>query len=497
MGGRLPVRFAVTAIISLYTPIAGQTVRAQETPKLETLQLRLESFALGLDPAFIADTQSRRIDDMLHAKLIRGDPDGHFDGEIADSWSWTAATTLRIHLRSGLTFANGQTLTAEDAAFSICRLLQPGAPYAWLFSNVKHVLDPDQKKADCSGIRVADQFTLEIEVTGSPDRLLPALATTSAAIIPREATPGDYGSVPGAGPFALEEIAPNSRVVLKARKGGPLQPHTARVVFQFVPDDPAAAALYGAGQLDVLEISNPTLYRLMIDDRGDLRLPGRLIKKDVDQIRLLLFNWDAIGQTLGLTKETAASWTKQFGSSMDLNAIVKRFDPLLIPMPTSYFPARGEARRPVFQGQYTTSEGLTIITENDPYSDAIAAAVASSAGKVKLSYVGLTKAVLISRLIKREYQMASITLEAMMHHPAYWLSFFTPGSPFTTFGTSIDGLSDSSAAAEVIRDAHLIDEGGNWFALAQERRLIALRPGITGEAFHPTGLLNYAGIGLR
>jgi ABC-type transport system substrate-binding protein len=438
---------------------------------------------------------------MLHAKLVSSDPTGVYTGEIAESWTWTAPTTLTVRLRPGLTFSNGEPITAQDAVWSLCRLIKPTIPYYWLFSNVNHTTsEQGSERVTCTGLRARDDTTMEIEVTSDPSRLLPALASSSAAIVPASSTPGEFGAVPGAGPYVVEHIFPNSRVVLKARIGGPLRPHAERVVFQLFQDDATAAALFKAGKLDALEIYNPTLYRLLVDRSGKLTVPGRLVGANVDQVRLLIFNRAAITRALGLTENNTQRWIRSVAGNIDIDAMAQRFEPLAIPMKTSFFPARSVYARTPEREPIPAAHGeLLIITENDPYSDTIASMIPQRLNGAIVRYVGLEKAVLVSRLLKKEFDIASITLEAMMAHSAYWLSFFTPGSPFTVFGTPLEGLKEVNvtnlAALKAI--AKQIDEGGNWLMLFQERHYFAFQPRIFGETFLATGLINYATIGVR
>jgi ABC-type oligopeptide transport system substrate-binding subunit len=489
-------RLLLAALAAVSAVLTAALLWRGEPARPPGLVFRLESFAIRLDPNFIADTQSRRVIDLLHAKLVRSAPTEDFTGEIARSWSWTTPTTLRVELREGLTFSNGQPVTAADAAFSICRTLQPGSPYGWLFANVRHAPGRDGEPTECPGLRAYGQFSLEIEVTEDPSRLLPALATTSASIVPALSVPGDYGQVPGAGPYVVEQIVPGSRVVLRSRSGGAIEPGAERVTFQLL-DDPTAANLFRAGRLDALEISNPTLYRLLVRPDGQLDVPGRLISSEPHQIRLVIFNRAMIAQSLGVEEPQAAAWVAAFRASIDVEALAQRFSPLLIPMHTAYFPARDLVARVHRTAEMPPLRGrITIVTENDPFSDAIAAALARRVAGVELSYVGFEKSVMVSRLINRQYDIIALTLEAVANHPSYWLSFFTPGSAFTLFGEAIEGLDLSHDAPAARRNAEMVDRHGNWLVLARERRFVALQPRIGGEAFHATGLLNYANMGV-
>jgi hypothetical protein len=485
----------VVAIVALGVARIGFGVGGKDE---QQLNFRLESFNVGLDPAFLSDTQSRRLVDMLHAKLLTMDEKGNVAGEIADQWTWTNDTTLRVRLRSGLTFSNKSAVTSSDVVYSLCRLLQPGAPYGWLFSNIRHTAGATGQAAQCGGLKALDPLNLEIEVTSDPARLVPALATSAAAIIPANAVPGEYKSVPGAGPYEIDEIVANARVVLKARSGGALAPKSKRAVFQLVQDDAAAATLFKAGKLDAIEIGNPILRGLLVSDRGALAVPGRLVETDAHQVRLLIVNNAGIAKSLGVDESQAGQFARGFTETVDVNAIAGKFPSLAIPMQTSYFPARAYAKRPKLGEVAPVLQGrIQVISENDPYSDAIASLLPSRIGGVEISKVGLEKSVLISRLLSKDYDIASITLEAVMNHPAYWLAFFQPGAPFTVFGKGLEGLQVDKADEAINRvNAEIIDTKGNWLGLFQERRLMALQPKVTGETFLQTGLVNFATIGV-
>jgi len=486
--------FAKTLVFA----VVAFTICSHVVAAKEMLTYRLESFAIRLDPASISDTQSRRVADMLHAKLVSMDTDRIISAELAEEWHWMSPNILRVKLRDGYTFSNGQKVISTDVIYSLCRLVQPGVPYGWLFENLKHTFAADRTSVMCGGLREIDPSTLEIEVTGDSGRLLPALASTMAAIIPNGSVPGGYGVTPGAGPYEISSILANSRIVLKSRPGGPIPPRASQIVFQLVQDDALAATMFKNGRLDAIEISNPTLYKLLIGSDGKLRSVGQLFGKSTDQIRLLIFNKIAIARSLGVNSESVEAWIQAYKESIDNQGLAKRFSPLAIPIGTSYFPGKDVATRAHFQGAIPQANGhLTIIGENDPYSDSIASALPHRLGRVDLKYIGVDKAVLISRLIGKEYEVASITLEAMLADPAYWLAFFQPGSPFNVFGTPIDGLRINQARdhAEDRHNARLIDEQGNWYILFQERRFLALRPSIIGASFLATGLPNYARLG--
>ena len=137
---------------------------------------------------------------------------------------------------------------------------------------------------------------------------------------------------------------------------------------------------------------------------------------------------------------------------------------------------------------------LTIVTEPDAYSDLIAASMPRKLGNVRIGYKGVDKGLLISALLKGEYEIAVVPIEATLRSPAFWKSFFTPGSPYSAFGKPIAGLEnvDVSAPEGAFRAASKIVAQGNWVAIIREQRIQALAAGVSGIAHSASGQTNYA-----
>jgi hypothetical protein len=316
--------------------------------------------------------------------------------------------------------------------------------------------------------------------------------------VPAGSKPEAFGVVPGAGAYEVEEVLPNARVVLKQRAGGAFEAKSPRVVFQYVQDDAAAAALFKAGTLDVLEIATPMLQRQIVGADGKLTVPGRLVEADIQQIRLLIFNRAAIAKALSVPESDVQEWIKGLPAAITSDLFQKRFGSFAIPIGTSYFPARKVyAREPLSGAPRKLSGKLLVVTDNDVFSDAIASVLPRELNGVTIDHVGLEKSVSLSRFLKQDYEINLTGLEAVSSHNGYWQSFFTPGSPFARFGEPLDGLKavDTGNEEALRHNAKLIDEKGNWLILFQQKHFYAFQPGISGERFLATGHLTYARIG--
>ena len=168
------------------------------------------------------------------------------------------------------------------------------------------------------------------------------------------------------------------------------------------------------------------------------------------RFRILIVNRDQLMQK-GFSETQTQTFISAYSNEIDRNQIAnvtKGFAwPLLSPFPpASLFcssqtaPCRSldsmlvKVDREPQDADSLPPARLTILTEPDPYSDLIAALLPKSIGKVSIDYKGMAKATLLDALIKGEFDIASILIEATISSSEFWRSFFTPGNPFTVFG---------------------------------------------------------------
>ena len=477
-----------------------------------TISLRMTSFTPVLHPHKLAESDSRRIASALHVGLIARDNDGSFHPRLAKSWRRRGERTFVFELEDNLTFSNGHPVTARDVVESLCRLQQPGSPYAWVLASLRHEATEDGTRVKCTGLAAENDRTIAITESEDSTTLLEALASPPAWIIPADPGPErPYGVVPGAGPYEVEEIVADSRIVLKARPGGPVRPGADFMVFNYLPDDAVAAAKFRRGELDFLEVASPTLEGTLFDrsdGRPVLNAPGTMLKGPVHQMRFALINKQALIAKQGFTERQADIFVQAYKAAVDRERIMKIAGDLGKPLYTAFFPRNGKVTKPAMKDTIDVSglpvaglpvAGLTVLTASDPYSDRIAAALPSRIGNVTIDYRGTDPALLIQSLVSRDYDIASIALEAVMDSPFYWASFFRPSSPFVVFGLAIPELErvDLRTKEGLAEAQKLIDAKGNWVPLFREVRLFAVGPRIEALRFTSTGHVSFETVRIR
>jgi peptide/nickel transport system substrate-binding protein len=160
---------------------------------------------------------------VLYNCLYFYDKDGKFFADLAADMPVISDDGLvyTIPIRQGVKFHNGRELVAEDVKFTLERQLWPEV-YSWGKTYMDNVIGYDDVIAgtsqELSGIKVIDDYTVEISLKQA-QAVFPALLTMSMnAIIPKAETleaGADWGSkiVIGTGPFRFVEWVAGEKAV--------------------------------------------------------------------------------------------------------------------------------------------------------------------------------------------------------------------------------------------------------------------------------------------
>ncbi len=203
------------------------------------------------DPIKSFSTEARYMANFYEGLLRVNPPDAEeeFTPLLAESWevsddglSWT------FNLRDGVTFHDGEPLTAEAVKASIeAAADRAGASFIW---------------APLDSVEVVDDLTVTINTT-YPARVDLIAASTYAAWIvsPKalEAAAADEnyfetGIEAGTGPYVLESYTPDQEVLMSAYEdywGGWEDDQYDKVLFQIVPESVQQQQMFEGGEIDL------------------------------------------------------------------------------------------------------------------------------------------------------------------------------------------------------------------------------------------------------
>jgi len=229
-----PLRIAALLIcVALFSSCAKRETPVEEGIRTKTLIVGNGSEPADLDPHVVYTATDQRVQVALFEGLAAFDEKSGLPVPgAAERWeSSPDGLTWTFHLRAGLSWSNGDPLTADDFVQSWRRALTPAVacPNAYLFSPVKNadafnagkITDPA-----ALGFAAPDARTVTV-TTEFPTAILPLFAALPCwapvnlkvlarfdAAAKRGPAWTRPGNLVGNGPFVLAEWSPNARIVV-------------------------------------------------------------------------------------------------------------------------------------------------------------------------------------------------------------------------------------------------------------------------------------------
>lgn len=248
----------------------------QSKPPANTVVMLIESSPSNLDPRIGTDSQSARIDMLLFDTLVKHDSHFGFKPYLAKSWQTPNPDTYIFHLRSGVTFSNGQPLTSRDVKWTIESMLNG------TITTVKSA-----SYEEIASIDTPDPLTVIFHLKHPDNAFLENLSDGAIGIVPY-GSGKNFGQHPiGSGPFEFVSQSYDRDVVIRRNPHywGP-EPHIRQVRFDVVPDATTRALELEKGSADVESNALPEdTIRALKQDKN-----LRVVSEPGTEIYYLVFN---------------------------------------------------------------------------------------------------------------------------------------------------------------------------------------------------------------
>jgi peptide/nickel transport system substrate-binding protein len=236
---------------SLLAAAALAALAAAAPAQAQHLRIGLAEDPDILDPTLARTFVGRIVFASLCDKLFDIDARLNIIPQLATGFTWESPTSLRIALRQGVRFHDGEAMDAEAVKFSLERHLTMQASFRRGEIN------------SMDRVEIIDPATVRI-VLKEPFAPFVAQLTDRAGMIvsPRAAqvAGADFGRRPVcAGPFRFVERVAQDRIVVEKFDGywDAANIHLARITFQPIPDSTVRVANLQAGALDMIERVQP------------------------------------------------------------------------------------------------------------------------------------------------------------------------------------------------------------------------------------------------
>jgi len=194
----------------------------------------------------------------VYETLVKLEADNSITGLLAESWEISEdEMTYTFVLRDGLTFHNGNPLTAEDVVYSITNVLtkDPAHSFASTFEPIDEVTALDER-------------TVQLSLSRPSANLIFFLTQGQGVILDASEADAMANEPVGSGPFRFRSWAVGDSIVFERNEGywGDA-PALDTVTFRYIPDPNALSNAMLSGDLDILAgLSAPELLEAFESD---------------------------------------------------------------------------------------------------------------------------------------------------------------------------------------------------------------------------------------
>jgi len=223
-----------------------------------------------LDPHQVSDTTSAAIAVEVFSGLVSINLDLQLEPDLAERWEVSDdGKTYTFFLRREARFHDGKPVTAADVKYSLERALDPKTMSPTVDTYLDDIVGSQEKLSgkarEISGVKVLDEYTVQINIDGPKAYFLAKLTYPTAFVVDREnihSLGNEWIRQPnGTGPFKLTSYTIGEEMILERNPyfhRGPAKLERA----VFILSGGSAMAMYENGEIDITGVGLADLDRV-------------------------------------------------------------------------------------------------------------------------------------------------------------------------------------------------------------------------------------------
>ncbi|MEW6524047.1 MAG: ABC transporter substrate-binding protein [Bacillota bacterium] len=259
---------ACSTLIGNWVPATDSRINLHDVTiaQGDTIVVGLRASIEGLDPAAYRGRIGETVVRNMFDGLVTRTPDGRVVPEVAESWQALSPVLWEFKIRQGITFHNGDPLTADDVVFTFERIINEGGLGDGKSSPRRAgLLEPVTR------VEKIDDYTVRFHLSDPWPIILQMLVHQQ--IVPKNYVQrvgsAQFALSPiGCGPFKFVEGTLDDRIVMERYEGyyggSPDQPPVGiapakRAIFRVMPDNAVRVAALKAGEVHIIQSVLPAM----------------------------------------------------------------------------------------------------------------------------------------------------------------------------------------------------------------------------------------------
>jgi peptide/nickel transport system substrate-binding protein len=247
--GAASAALAVSSVAMFSSSIVGSSSASAAS---STFVIGTTNSVQKIDPDVVTNFLDFEALGLIYNTLVQENAKLQIEPDLATSWAFSNGNrTLTLHLRTGVKFDDGSTMTSADVVASLDR------------AQATATADPSSSYiSSVTKIAASGANTVVLTMSHADVSVLGALATVNLAIMPASAiTAGTIATKPdGTGPFEYSGLVANTSFTMTANPnywGGKVS--LATVEIETIPTEQSISAALQAGTIQMGLLSQPTV----------------------------------------------------------------------------------------------------------------------------------------------------------------------------------------------------------------------------------------------